>query len=326
MSAQEFTFLLTDIERSTAHVRRLDEQYCEVLDSSRDAIRRALAEHRGSEIECRADESFSVFPSAADAVAAAASAQRALLAVEWPRDTAVRIRMGLHTGVAVDTGNGLVGFDVHLAARLSAAGHGGQVLLSERTAELAGAEALELGCFELRGVPEPQRLFQLVAEGLPQDFPPPRFARRVDNDRLSVVLADDSMLIRDGIARLLEDAGMRVVAQAGSPDELLEHVAAKAPDVAVVDIRMPPSGTDEGVSAAKTIRRLHPGTGVLLLSQDLVPAYARELLEASDEGVGYLLKDRVADMTEFANALRRIADGEVVLDEEIDAIAGSARN
>ena len=77
---------------------------------------------------------------------------------------------------------------------------------------------------------------------------------------------------------------------------------------------MPPSGTDEGVSAAKTIRRLHPGTGVLLLSQDLVPAYARELLEASDEGVGYLLKDRVADMTEFANALRRIADGEVVLD------------
>jgi DNA-binding NarL/FixJ family response regulator len=111
------------------------------------------------------------------------------------------------------------------------------------------------------------------------------------------------------------------VAQAGSPDELLEHVAAKAPDVAVVDIRMPPSGTDEGVSAAKTIRRLHPGTGVLLLSQDLVPAYARELLEASEGGVGYLLKDRVADMTEFANALRRIADGEVVLDAEIDAIA-----
>ena len=130
------------------------------------------------------------------------------------------------------------------------------------------------------------------------------------------------MLIRDGIARLLEEAGMRVVAQAGSPDELLEHVAEKAPDVAVVDIRMPPSGTDEGVNAAKTIRRLHPDTGVLLLSQDLVPAYARELLEASDGGVGYLLKDRVADMTEFADAIRRIADGEVVLDAEIDAIAG----
>jgi class 3 adenylate cyclase/CheY-like chemotaxis protein len=326
VSAQELTFLLTDIERSTSHVRQLDEQYCEVLDSSREAIRRALAEHRGREIECRADESFSVFDSAADAVAAASAAQRALLAVEWPRGAEVRLRMGLHTGIAIDSGHGLVGFDVHLAARLSAAGHGGQVLLSERTVEAAGAEALELGCFELRGVPEPQRLFQLVDDGLPQDFPPPRFARRVDDGRLSVVLADDSMLIRDGIARLLEDAGMRVVAQAGSPDELLEHVAAEAPDVAVVDIRMPPSGTDEGVSAAKTIRRLHPGTGVLLLSQDLVPAYARELLEASDEGVGYLLKDRVADMTEFADALRRIADGEVVLDAEIGALAAASRN
>ena len=238
----------------------------------------------------------------------------------------MRVRIGLHTGVAIDSGQGLVGFDVHLAARLSAAGHGAQVLLSERTVELAGAEALELGRFELRGVPEPQRLFQLVADGLPQDFPQPRFARRVDDDRLSVVLADDSMLIRDGIALLLEEAGMRVVAQAGSPEELLEHVAATAPDVAVVDIRMPPSGTDEGVSAAKAIRRLHPGTGVLLLSQDLVPAYARELLEASDESVGYLLKDRVADMTEFANAIKRIAGGEVVLDAEIGAITGSAPN
>lgn len=118
---------------------------------------------------------------------------------------------------------------------------------------------------------------------------------------------------------------MRVVAQAGTGDELLESVAATAPDVAVVDIRMPPSGSDEGVRAAQAIRRLHPETGVLLLSQDLVPAYARELLAASDEGVGYLLKDRVADMVEFADALRRVADGEVVLDAEIDSLAPPAR-
>ena len=130
------------------------------------------------------------------------------------------------------------------------------------------------------------------------------------------------MLVRDGIARLLEEAGMRVVAQAGSGSELLEHVAATDPDVAVVDIRMPPSRSDEGVRAAKAIRRLHPGTGVLLLSQDLVPAYARELLETGEGSVGYLLKDRVADMDEFAGALRRIAEGEVVLDAEIDALNG----
>jgi class 3 adenylate cyclase/CheY-like chemotaxis protein len=323
VSAQELTFLLTDIERSTAHVRELDAEYCGVLDSSREAIRRAVADHGGREIECRADESFSVFESPADAVAATAQAQRELLAVTWPQDATVRVRMGLHTGIAVDTGQGLVGFDVHLAARLSAAGHGGQVLLSARTAELAGAEARELGCFELRGVPEPQRLFQLVADGLPQDFPPPRFAKRVDDGRLSVVLADDSMLVRDGIARLLEEAGIRVVGQAGSPDELLERVAATAPDVAVVDIRMPPSGTDEGVTAAKAIRELYPDTGVLLLSQDFVPAYARELLDASGEAVGYLLKDRVADMTEFAGAIERIADGAVVLDDDF-ALLGTA--
>ena len=133
------------------------------------------------------------------------------------------------------------------------------------------------------------------------------------------------MLIRDGIARLLEEAGMLVVAQASSGEELLERVAATEPDVAVVDIRMPPSGSDEGVRAAQAIRRLYPETGVLLLSQDLVPAYARELLEASDEGVGYLLKDRVADMVEFAGALRRVANGEVVFDAEIDSLAPAAR-
>jgi DNA-binding NarL/FixJ family response regulator len=131
------------------------------------------------------------------------------------------------------------------------------------------------------------------------------------------------MLIRDGIARLLEEAGVHVVAQASSGEELLERVAATEPDVAVVDIRMPPTGSDEGVRAAKEIRTRYPGTGVLLLSQDLVPAYARELLEASDRGVGYLLKDRVADMKEFAEAIRRIAAGEVVLDAGIDVRVAS---
>jgi CheY-like chemotaxis protein len=294
-----------------------------VLAETRSLLRRALGGHGGREVECRADESFSLFKSASDAVEAAAEAQRALLATKWPGGAAVRIRMGVLTGTAVDSGDGLVGIDVHRAARLSAAGHGGQVLLSERTVEITGANVRDLGLYQLSGLPEPERLFQLVADGLPVDFPPLRLATRVDDDRLRVVLADDSMLVRDGIARLLEEAGIRVVAQAGSGEELLEQVAATRPDVAVVDIRMPPTGSDEGVRAARAIRRQHPETGVLLLSQDLVPAYARELLEESDEGVGYLLKDRVADIVEFAEALRRVADGEVVLDAEIDALAGT---
>jgi class 3 adenylate cyclase/CheY-like chemotaxis protein len=323
MSEQESTFVFTDIERSTALVRGLGGDYYKVLEESRSLLRRALGAYRGREVECRADESFSIFESAQDAVDAAADAQRALLGTNWPGGAAVRIRMGVLTGTAVDSGHGFVGLDIHRAARMSAAGHGGQVLLSERTVELTDVDVRDLGCYELSGLPEPERLFQLVANGLPVDFPPLRSARRVDDDRLRVVLADDSMLIRDGIARLLEETGMRVVAQAGSGEELLEQVAATEPDVAVVDIRMPPSGSDEGVRAAQAIRRLHPGTGVLLLSQDLVPAYARELLEASDDGVGYLLKDRVADMVEFADALRRVAGGEVVLDAEIGALAAS---
>jgi len=164
--------------------------------------------------------------------------------------------MGVHTGTAVDSGHGLVGLDIHRAARLSSAGHGGQVILSERTVALTGVAVDDLGRYELPGLLEPERLFQLVADGLPADFPPLRSANRVDDGRLCVVLADDSMLIRDGIARLLEEAGLRVVAQAGSGEELLELVAATEPDVAVVDIRMPPSGSDEGVRAAQAIRSI----------------------------------------------------------------------
>jgi class 3 adenylate cyclase/CheY-like chemotaxis protein len=317
----EVTFLFTDIEQSTGLVRELGAAYCDVLAASRSLLRRAAAEHGGREIECRADEFFAVFTSAQAAVDAATAAQRLLQAEDWPDGAEVTVRMGLHTGTAVDEGYGLVGLDVHRAARISSAGHGGQVLLSPRTAELAACGVQDLGRYELAGLPEPEQLFQVVAEGLEKEFPPLRRARRVDDLRLRVVLADDSVLLREGIARLLDEAGMHVLAQAGTGDELLEQVSSLRPDVAVVDIRMPPSGSDEGLRAAKAIRGLFPEVGVLLLSQTLEPAYARELLETGDESVGYLLKDRVADMQEFTRALLRIAAGEVVLDDELTAPA-----
>jgi class 3 adenylate cyclase/CheY-like chemotaxis protein len=317
----ELTFLFTDIEQSTGLVRELGAAYCDVLAASRSLLRHAVAEHGGREIECRADEFFAVFTSAEAAVAAATDAQRSLQAQDWPDGASVTVRMGLHTGTALDEGYGLVGLDVHRAARISSAGHGGQVLLSPRTAELAACGVQDLGRYELAGLPEPEQLFQLVADGLATEFPPLRRARRVDDLRLRVVLADDSVLVREGIARLLEEAGMHVLAQAGTGDELLEQVSALRPDVAVVDIRMPPSGSDEGLRAAKAIRGLFPEVGVLLLSQALEPAYARELLETGGESVGYLLKDRVADMQEFTRALLRIAAGDVVLDDGLTAPA-----
>ena len=113
---------------------------------------------------------------------------------------------------------------------------------------------------------------------------------------MRVVLADDSLLLREGVARLLEEAGLDVVAQAGDGEDLLRKVGAHKPDVAIVDIRMPPTHTDEGLRAARAIRERHPGVGILVLSQFARPSYAFELLQAGTEGVGSMLKDRVSDL------------------------------
>jgi DNA-binding NarL/FixJ family response regulator len=132
-----------------------------------------------------------------------------------------------------------------------------------------------------------------------------------------VVLADDSILLREGIARILEEAGFEVVGQAGTAEELLLKVRSYSPDVAVVDIRMPPTHTDEGLQAAREIREKHPGVAVLVLSQYVEPTYAMDLLAESAEGVGYLLKDRISDVDEFASAVRRVAEGGSALDPAI---------
>jgi DNA-binding NarL/FixJ family response regulator len=132
-----------------------------------------------------------------------------------------------------------------------------------------------------------------------------------------VVLADDSLLLREGVARLLEEAGLEVVAQAGDGEDLLRKVGAHKPDVAIVDVRMPPTHTDEGLRAAAEIRDKHPGTGVLVLSQYIEEAYAMELLSSNAEGVGYLLKDRVGDLDAFADAVRQVGEGGSVLDPEV---------
>jgi DNA-binding NarL/FixJ family response regulator len=134
---------------------------------------------------------------------------------------------------------------------------------------------------------------------------------------LKVVIADDAVLLREGLARLLGESGFDVVAQAGDADDLLRKVGAHKPDVAVVDVRMPPTHTDEGLRAAHRIRAEHPATGVLVLSQYVDEAYALELLSESTERTGYLLKDRVADVDTFTDAVRRVAGGGSALDPEV---------
>jgi DNA-binding NarL/FixJ family response regulator len=136
---------------------------------------------------------------------------------------------------------------------------------------------------------------------------------------VTAVVADDSVLFREGLVRVLQETGVDVIAQVGDAEALLEEVARTQPDVAVVDIRMPPTHTNEGLVAAERIRREHAGTSVLVLSHFVEPAHALKLLSGADSSVGYLLKDRVGDLEDFADAVRRVARGQSVIDPAVVA-------
>ncbi|WP_043634160.1 response regulator transcription factor [Nonomuraea candida] len=140
---------------------------------------------------------------------------------------------------------------------------------------------------------------------------------------MRVVIAEDNTLLREGVARLLTEAGFEVVATVEDAAALLAEVAARRPDVAVVDIRLPPTRTDEGLRAAREIRRAHPGTGVLVLSQYVRVSYTVELLDGGARGLGYLLKDRVSDLAEFAAAVRQVGRGGSAFDPiVVDQLVG----
>ncbi|HZA90014.1 MAG TPA: response regulator transcription factor [Solirubrobacterales bacterium] len=134
---------------------------------------------------------------------------------------------------------------------------------------------------------------------------------------MRVVVAEDSVLLREGIVRLLSESGLEVVGQAGDAEDLLRKAGAHRPDVVIADIRMPPDNTDDGLRAAIEIRERHPGTGVLVLSAYVEEAYALELVGDDASGIGYLLKDRVADVEGFVDAVRRVAAGGSALDPEV---------
>jgi class 3 adenylate cyclase len=176
----QVTFLLTDIEDSTGLLRRLGDRYADVLGEVRRLQRRAVQRSGGREVDARADELFAVFKRPAGALGAALLIQRRIAAKAWPDGAQVRLRIGLHTGRPTLTDSGYVGLAVHTAARICAAGHGGQILLSAaavRTVEAsapAGVGFRALGDHRLHGLPEPEALLQLEAPDLPRTFPPPR--------------------------------------------------------------------------------------------------------------------------------------------------------
>jgi DNA-binding NarL/FixJ family response regulator/class 3 adenylate cyclase len=312
------TFLLADVEGSTRLVQQAGAAYAALLGDARKIVREATAEHGGAEVDAHGDELLCVFGDAAAAVDASVAAQRRLIGHDWVDQHVVRVRMGVHTGDPVLTDEGYTGIDVHRVARIASAGHGGQILLTETTrARVPGHATGELGTHRFPGLAEPERVFQVYADGLPRDFPPLRDTVATLGNGMRVVIADDSVLLREGVVRLLEDAGFEVPGQSGTAQDLLRHVALYKPHVAVVDIRMPPTHTDEGLRAAKEIRERFPDTGVLVLSQYVEPGYAMDLLAESAEGVGYMLKDRISDVDQFAGSVRRVGEGGSALDPAV---------
>ena len=222
-AAQTLTFLFTDIEGSTAMLQRLGGSYAEVLVGHHEIIRSGLAAHHGREVDTQGDAFFAVFAAPSACVAAAVEMQRALSAHRWPADYPVRVRMGIHSGEAAQTPVGLVGLEVHRAARIAAVAHGGQIVLSAAAAALlsgslpAGASVRDLGLHRLKDLGRPERLFQLDAAGLPTAFPP---LTSLDNPKLrnNLPAQASSFIGRDAqlaeVHRLLD--GSRLVTLTGA--------------------------------------------------------------------------------------------------------------
>jgi DNA-binding NarL/FixJ family response regulator/class 3 adenylate cyclase len=329
------TFVFTDIEDSTGLVLALGDGYASVIADHRRLVRNVLEAKGGYEVDSRGDEFFLAFADAQAAVDAALAIQQGHEGHTWPDGREVRVRIGIHTGRPAIEDDDYVGIDVHYVARLCSAGHGGQVLVSSATVDAVGDVAVkDLGAHALKGLHGPERIFQLEAGGATRDFPALRLGSGAGTDaqaqpagreatkppaKLRVALAEDAVLLREGIARLLGEFGFEIVGQSSTAEDLMLKVRSYAPDVAIVDIRMPPTQTDEGLRAAREIRANYPNVGVLVLSQHVEPDYALELLSESAEGVGYLLKDRISDIEEFAAAIRRVAQGGSALDPALVA-------
>jgi class 3 adenylate cyclase len=294
--------LFTDVVGSTALLSRVGPSAADKLrDRHFGEMRSALAVHRGTEVKTLGDGMMAVFESATDAISCAVTMQQAA-AAQARRDPDSRqdIRVGLSVGEATADDGDFFGVPVVEASRLCAAADAGQILVADLMRTLVAPRGVhrldQVGELTLKGLPEPMVAWQVPWES-------------GDDITLRVALADDSGLLREGIARALRSEGIDVVLQASDAQELLAGLAAARPHAVVVDVRMPPTHTTEGIDAAERIKADHPEIGVLVLSATLQEGSARRLLEAATGGIGYLLKDSVGDVAELAAAVRTVASG-----------------
>ncbi len=307
MPLQTQTILFTDIVASTelfsvaggTRTEDLLRAHFELLD---DHVRH----HGGRPIKRLGDGVMARFGAATAAIGAAVAIQQTVTCgtVEHPGGGGLRLRVAMSSGDVHLEGDDCLGAPVVEASRLCERAEGAQILVAERTRLLVGPRVplADRGSMRLKGLRESINVWEAIWE--PGDRPP-----------LRAVIADDAAFVREGVARVLEACGIDVVAQVGDAEQLLRLTDELLPDIAVIDLRMPPTHTSEGIDAAEQILARHTLTSVLLLSQDLEPRYAERLRQARAGGVGYLLKQRVADIRVFQRSVHRVAQGELVFDD-----------
>ena len=258
-------------------------------------------EHVGGQlVKSMGDGVMASFASATAAVECAIAIQRAT--DETNSDRPLPIRVGISSGdVSVNNGD-FHGLPVVEAARLCGRAGGGQILVADQTRLLAPdcAPMTDAGTVQLKGLPKPTQAWEAKWTAA--------------TCKLRAVLADDAVLVREGVARLLTAAGIDVVGQADDPWGLEALLDDLHPDIAIVDVRMPPTFTTEGIDLAERLADLAPHTAVLVLTQDPQPGHVKRLTAAAPRGLGYLLKERVTDLHDFTDIVRRVAAGETVLE------------
>lgn len=306
------TALFTDMVGSTEVMTSMPADEADRLRSHHFAVMRgALAVHRGLEVKTMGDGFMAVFECAGDALGCAVTMQRTAERHGREVNQTLGLRIGISSGDTVAEEGDFFGVPIVEASRLCAAADGGQIIVADIVTRLAGDEATRrldpLTPLSLKGLPRPVAASML------------RWDDEGDSG-LRVALVDDSALLRQGIANALTSAGVQVVLEAGDTQTLHERLPFAHPHVVVLDVRMPPTHTTEGLEAARRIKDEHPGIGVLLLSAEIQPAAAKRLLSGATEGVGYLLKDRIGDIDELMSAIRTVASGGSAIDPTIVAM------
>jgi DNA-binding NarL/FixJ family response regulator/class 3 adenylate cyclase len=331
-STSTVTFLFSDVEGSTALLRKLRDGYRDVIGKHNELLRGVWTETAGTELDADGDSFFVAFRRPKEAVDAAVAAQRALAEHEWPEGAEIRVRIGIHTGEAALVGDQYVGLAVHRAARICDAGHGGQTLLSETTRSLLVDEEEEfehfqlhdLGPQRLKDFDRPVRIYQLTIAGLSAEFPELRTAGQgaastladrqdelaaADSDGgVRIVIVDDQALVRAGFRMILEaEPDIAVVGEASDGGEAVAECERLAPDVVLMDVRMPEV---DGIEATRRLLgREGVETKVVMLTTFDMDEYVYDALRAGASG--FLLKDVPPE--QLVEGIRSVASGDALL-------------